>query len=78
MKCSACQRVAYCSKTCQKTHWKKVHRRQCEERPDYMPRRCAKADQDWLTREDTPWQRQQQQVAVSAQGVHLTSVISSP
>jgi hypothetical protein len=30
MKCSKCKRVQYCSKECQKTHWKKVHKKECE------------------------------------------------
>lgn len=28
-RCSACKRVSYCSKTCQKTHWKE-HRPECQ------------------------------------------------
>lgn len=28
--CSACKVAAYCSKPCQKSHWKKKHKRHCE------------------------------------------------
>ena len=28
-RCSACQKVAYCSGECQKSHWKTKHRTQC-------------------------------------------------
>jgi hypothetical protein len=30
MKCSKCKRVQYYSKECQKTHWKKVHKKECK------------------------------------------------
>ena len=28
-RCSACQKVAYCSPECQKSHWKTIHKTQC-------------------------------------------------
>lgn len=27
--CGGCQRVSYCSKACQKAHWRSTHRREC-------------------------------------------------
>jgi len=29
-KCSQCQLVCYCSKICQKNHWKKIHKKTCK------------------------------------------------
>ena len=31
LKCGACKVVSYCSKDCQKTDWKRVHKRVCPE-----------------------------------------------
>jgi hypothetical protein len=28
-RCAACQAVAYCTRECQKAHWKKAHKREC-------------------------------------------------
>ena len=28
-RCSACQKVAYCSNNCQRAHWKSKHKSQC-------------------------------------------------
>jgi hypothetical protein len=28
-RCAACQAVAYCTRECQKAHWKKAHKRDC-------------------------------------------------
>ena len=30
MKCSACSKARYCSKECQRTHWKQTHREECK------------------------------------------------
>ena len=30
-RCGSCELFAYCSKQCQKKHWKKVHRHSCKE-----------------------------------------------
>lgn len=30
-KCGACKKVHYCSKECQKAHWKEEHKKECEE-----------------------------------------------
>ena len=30
MRCARCHHVAYCSKACQATHWKNVHKAQCK------------------------------------------------
>ena len=36
--CGACKAVAYCSKKCQKKHWKKGgHKKACMERRKYLP-----------------------------------------
>jgi MYND finger len=29
MKCGKCQQIKYCSKECQREHWKKAHKKQC-------------------------------------------------
>ena len=34
MACSRCQKARYCSRACQKTHWKKAHKSQCQERTE--------------------------------------------
>ena len=35
--CAGCQRVSYCSKACQKAHWRSTHRRECPGRLGLQP-----------------------------------------
>ena len=35
--CSGCKRIAYCSETCQKAHWKREHKKQCKELQKQYP-----------------------------------------
>ncbi len=36
--CASCQQAKYCSKECQKKHWKKQHKMECEEASIELPR----------------------------------------
>ena len=35
--CAGCKRIAYCSETCQKAHWKSEHKAQCKELQNQYP-----------------------------------------
>merc|ERR1711907_860850 len=37
LKCSTCLLVSYCSKECQKAHWKKSHKSECKPAPPRHP-----------------------------------------
>lgn len=41
-KCGQCQRVAYCSKECQKTHWRSGHKAVCSKKDDEATAAVAK------------------------------------